>query len=510
MGVMVHAVPPSLAALAAAAAVVLLGGVAAVILDPGTARPALPPVPTASSAAPSAEAPSEAALPVEARPAKALPLAVQPAAALPAAASAGNPATWPSRQLAAQLVFSCVNTGDLDKAVAHAQAGIGGIVVQGRPTDSAALTAGLAAVRAAAPDGIAPLVASDEEGGRVQRLSGLLGALPSAAVMGGWSDARIEQTARDYGAGMRALGVQLALSPVADLAAAGGHPAETGRAFSPDPLRVAGAAVAWSRGLDRGGVLSAVKHWPGHGSGTDSHSSAPEVLPLAALEGSDLLPFNAVLASGASVVMVGHLRSAGLTEPGLPATLSPNALRVLRERAGPRTVVLTDSVSMAASSSALGLLPAAAAVRALQAGADWAMSCVDPIAAVDAVQAVLDSGSLPRQAAVASARRILDVKQRVGLLAVAPTTAAPTGALDAAEFAGGVVTLRGRATDPDTAEPPRVQVLFDGVAVTEVPADAGTSTFVVAVPAPSGAQVCALALNTGTGPSTPLGCVTRP
>lgn len=504
---MVHKVPPSLAALTAAATVVLLGGVVAVAVVPGTASSALP---TPASALPSAEA-----LPVEVPSAEApseaaLPLAVQPAAALPAAASAGNPATWPTRQLAAQLVFSCVNTGDLATAVAHAQAGIGGIVVQGRPTDGAALTAGLASVRAAAPDGIAPLVASDEEGGRVQRLSGLLGPLPSAAVMGGWPDAQIERTAQDYGAGMRALGVQMALSPVADLAAAGGHPADTGRAFSADPRRVAGAAVAWSRGLDRVGVLSSVKHWPGHGSGTDSHTTAPEVLPLAALEGSDLLPFDAVLGSGASVVMVGHLRSAGLTEPGLPATLSPNALRVLRERAGPRTVVLTDSLSMAASSSALGLVPAAAAVRSLQAGADWAMSCVDPFAAVDAVQAALDSGSLPREAAVASARRILDVKQRVGLLAVAPTTAAPTGAVEAAELAGGVVTLRGRATDPDTAEPPRVQVLSDGVAVTEVPAAAGTSTFVVAVPAPSGAQVCALALNTGAGPPTPLGCVTRP
>lgn len=496
------AVPPSLSALVAASTAVLLAGVIVVTAVPGTATPG-------SNTTP-AEGPSPEALPSVAPPPVALALAVQPAAAPPAAASAGNPATWPSRQLAAQLVFSCVNTGDLATAVAHAQAGIGGIVVQGRPTDGAALTAGLTAVRAAAPDGIAPLVASDEEGGRVQRLGGLLGALPSAAAMGGWPDEQIERTAQDYGAGMRALGVQMALSPVADLAARGGHPAATGRAFSTDPQRVAGAAVAWSRGLDRGGVLSSVKHWPGHGSGTDSHSTAPEVLPLAALEGSDLLPFDAVLRSGASVVMVGHLRSAGLTEPGLPATLSPNALRVLRERAGPRTVVLTDSLSMAASSSALGLQPAAAAVRALQAGADWAMSCVDPFAAVDAVQGALDSGSLPRQAAVASARRILDVKQRVGLLAVAPTTAAPTGALDAAELVAGVVTLRGRATDPDTAEPPRVQVLFDGVAATEVQADASTSTFVVAVPVPSGAQVCTLALNTGAGPSTPLGCVTRP
>lgn len=438
-----------------------------------------------------------------------VPLVVRPPAATPAPAhSPADPGTWSTRQLAAQLVFSCVQAGDLGTAAAQAQAGVGGIVVMGRPTDAAALTGGLAGVRAAGPHGIAPLIASDEEGGRVQRLKALLGPLPSAAEMGSWPDARIEQTAHDYGAGMRQLGVQLALSPVADLAAPGGYPAATQRAFSADPARVAGAAVAWSRGLERAGVLSAVKHWPGHGSATDSHDAAPAAPPLTALQGSDLVPFDAVLGSGASVVMVGHLRSDGLTEPGVPATLSPNAMRVLRERAGPATVILTDSVSMAASSSALGLSPAQAAVRALQAGADWAMSCVDPMSAVDAVQAGLDAGALPREAAVASVRRILGAKHRLGLLAVPPATAPPVGALEAAELTNGVVTVRGRAADPDTPDPVLVQVLVDGVVAVEAPANGGA--YRASVPAGLKAEVCVVAVNAGGGLPTPLGCVSRP
>ncbi|HWG95413.1 MAG TPA: glycoside hydrolase family 3 N-terminal domain-containing protein, partial [Mycobacteriales bacterium] len=307
----------------------------------------------------------------------------------------GDPATWSSRRLAAQLVFSCVQTADLGLAVAHAQAGLGGIALLGRPTDGAALAAGLAQVRAAGPDGTSPLLASDEEGGRVQRLRGVLGTLPTAEEMGSWPDARIEQTAHDYAAGMRALGLHAALSPVADLALPGGYVAETRRGFSADPARAASAAVAWSRGLERAGVLSVVKHWPGHGGAADSHTEAPEVPPLEALEGRDLRPFDEVLRAGGTLVMVGHLRSPGLTEPGVPATLSPNALRVLRERAGPAAVLLTDSVSMAASSAALGIAPAEAAVRAVSAGADWAMSCVDPLVAVDALTAALDAGTLP-------------------------------------------------------------------------------------------------------------------
>lgn len=496
--------PPSLP-LAALAGAVLVAGVAVA----GSLNAAAQPTPPGDAAPrPSAtepDVPSAAPTPV------AVSLAVRRAPKAPAAHDPGNPATWSTRQIAAQLVFSCVQSGSLGTAVEHGQAGLGGIVVMGRPTDRAALVDGLARARKAAPHGIAPLLASDEEGGRVQRLKGLLGPLPPAAVMGRWPDARIQSTAQAYGAGMRGLGIQLALSPVADLGVPGGYLAGDGRAFSADPKRVAGASVAWSRGLQASGVLSAVKHWPGHGHAADSHAAAPTAPALAKLEGRDLVPFDAVMKSGASVVMVGHLRSAGLTEPGLPATLSPNAMRVLRERAGPGMVLLTDSVSMAASSSAVGLTPPEAAVRALQAGADWAMSCVNPLGAVNSIQAALDKGTLPRSRAEASVRRILSVKQRLGLLKVPLSGTAPSGSLDAAKLAGNVVKLAGRAADADTpAAPPPVRVTVDGIPVAEVLPNAGTHVFHAAITALGGSEVCAVALDTGRGKPTPLGCVTVP
>jgi beta-N-acetylhexosaminidase len=485
--------------IAAVAAGVLLAGVGAALLQPGPAGPDAA-VPTAADPAPP-PAPAPAAVPLEIAPAGPPP---------PAEYDVGDPATWPHRRLAAQLIFSCVQTVDLGTASAHAAAGLGGIAVLGRPTDGPELAAGLGQVLAAAPDGLAPVIASDEEGGRVQRLRGILGALPSAAEMGGWPDDRIERTARDYGAGMRGLGVHMALSPVADLEAPGGHPSDTARAFSADPQRVTGAALAWARGLEYSGVVPVVKHWPGHGFATDSHDDAADVPPLPELEGRDLLPFDAAIAAGAPVVMVGHLRSDGLTEPGVPATLSPNALRVLRERAGPQTVVLTDSMSMGASSAAVGLRPADAAARSLQAGADWALICVDPLAAVDAAAAALDAGAWPRDAAVASARRVLALKERLGLLAVPLVTAAPTGALQSAELDGDVVRLAGSAADPDTPEPPVVRVLVDGAPAGEVVAEAGTGAFSITALPPPGGSVCVEAVNTGAGRSTALGCVTRP
>jgi beta-N-acetylhexosaminidase len=500
-----HALPRSAPPVAALAAAVLAAGCLTAATHPG---PAATPVVAAAQVA--AVAPGPPA-PAPARPAggQAVPLPVRLPPAPPRPYDPADPVTWPSRQLAAQLVFSCVNTAELGTAAAHAAAGLGGVALLGRPIDGPALAAGLAGVRGAAGGGPAPLLASDEEGGLVQRLRGVLGVLPPAEEMGRWPDAQIEQTAHDYAVGMRGLGLHAALSPVADVGAPEGYPAATRRAFSPDPKRVAGAAVAWARGLERGGVLSVVKHWPGHGHAADSHSEAPSVPPLAALEGQDLLPFDEVLRAGASLVMVGHLRSEGLTEPGLPATLSPNAMRVLRERAGPSTVVLTDSVSMAASSAALGLRPADAAVRALQAGADWAMSCVGPLEAVDAATAALDDGRLPRDQAAASARRILAVKARLGLTPVPPASAPPTGTVDLAELRDGVVHLAGTAADPDTADRPRVQVLVAGRVAAEVPADPATGAWSASVPAPAGVGVCAVATNTGPGVTTRLGCVSH-
>lgn len=443
--------------------------------------------------------------------------------ALPAAAagySPGDPGSWPSRQLAAQLTHSCAPAGSPATARAHAAAGIGGIALLGNGA-SAALGEQLAQVRAAAPDGIAPLLASDEEGGSVQRLRHVIHPLPSAKTMGTWTDSRIEQTAHDYGVRMAQLGVRMGLAPVADLGVPGYYIDQLGRAFSSDPQRVGAAVTAWSRGLQRAGVVPVLKHWPGHGQASDSHTTAPVVPPLSTLEGRDMVPFEAAFAAGAPAVMVGHLQSPGLTEPGVPATLSPQALGYLRAEAGPDTVLVTDDLVMAASSRAVGLSPQTAAVRALQAGADWAMTCTpDPMPTVTAITQAIDDGSLPRARAVDSARRILALKDAAGLLATPLVTAAPVGTLDDVRTSGAWVRALGWALDPDTPAPSAVHVHVGGELVAVAGADAARPDvgqafpghgpghgFDVAVRLPEGVhEVCVLALNSGAGAHTPLDC----
>ena len=329
-----------------------------------------------------------------------------------------DPASWTIRRLAAQLVFSCVDLSDLGEhgaARRQAAAGIGGITLLGSHPPRH-LRARLAGVRRSAPTAVLPFVASDEEGGTVQRLRDVIYRLPSAHTMGGWRPARVRRTAHAYALRMRRLGVRMDLAPVADLAVPGAYIDSLGRAFSGDPDAVAARVRAWRLGMRDAGVVTVLKHWPGHGSASNSHTGPARVAPLAELEGRDLLPFDRELADGAPVVMVGHLLSRGLTVDGVPTSLSRRALHYLRRSAGPDTVLLTDSLAMAAASSSLGISPVRATVRALRAGADWAMACdAQPLRAAAAVRRALADGTIPRDQADASARRILALKARWGL-----------------------------------------------------------------------------------------------
>ncbi len=234
--------------------------------------------------------------------------------------------------------------------------------------------------------------------------------------MGRWSIAETRSKAKDYGARLRRLGVSVVFAPVADLDVPGRYMSSLERCFSASP-KVAGLhVVAWSSGLRSAGVIPTVKHWPGHGHASDTHGGAARVPSLSVLRKSDMLPFERAFEAGVPMVMVGHLRSSGLTGARTPASLSRNALQYLRSRVGPDVVIITDSLSMASTTQALGIGSPAAAVRALRAGADFALVCsAPPEKVIGAVTSAIRSGRLPRTQAEASARRVLRLKARSGL-----------------------------------------------------------------------------------------------
>lgn len=341
-----------------------------------------------------------------------LVLPAQPPLPLPAAVPAVatvDPSNWGARRLAATLVLAGVDMPGMSGAERLARRGLGGIVLFGSPGPG--LRRDLQRIRAAAP-GRRFLVASDEEGGSVQRLGALLGRLPSAATIGATRTPRQARLlSQSYGRGMRRLGVNVSLAPVADLAVRGSFIAGDRRAFSTRPRAVSRYVVAWQRGLAAADVMATVKHWPGHGGAADTHVGSGRTDSWGALRRRELVPFRASFSAGVPAVMVGHLVVPGLTR-GLPASLSRRAMVRLRAQAGPDALIMTDSLSMGAVTSALGQSATRAAVRSLVAGADVALVQSAPLRVVAVVRRAISSGRLPRAQAVAAARRVVAAQVR--------------------------------------------------------------------------------------------------
>jgi beta-N-acetylhexosaminidase len=200
-----------------------------------------------------------------------------------------------------------------------------------------------------------PLIAIDQEGGRVQRLRNF-GALPPVAGFGVWY-AQAPQQALEYAqlygqllaAELANVGATWALAPSLDLAWPHTHAVIGSRAFSSNPQHVAALAAAYAQGLHAGGVFSCLKHAPGHGRAeADTHTELPTVnTPLAELETTDFAPFK-TLSLAADFMMTAHIVYPAL-EAAVPATNSPLFLeKIARQSWGFQGLIVADDMGMAA------------------------------------------------------------------------------------------------------------------------------------------------------------------
>ena len=274
------------------------------------------------------------------------------------------------------------------------------------------------------------LVTSDfENGGPGMRINHAY-ALPSLLPQGGGTSfpptmafgaIGEERAAYEYGrvtaSEARAVGVHLIFAPVLDVNSNPLNPVINTRAFGEDPADVSRLGVAFLRGVHDGGGLATAKHFPGHGdTRTDSHITLP-VVPAdrARLDSVELVPFQAAIDAGVDAVMTAHVAMPALLgEDGPPATLSPELMTgLLREEMGFEGVLFTDALRMGAITEAYGA--GEAAVLALEAGSDVLLAPASVPGAIDAVVAAVDEGRLTRGRLEASARRLLEMKARVGL-----------------------------------------------------------------------------------------------
>ena len=261
-------------------------------------------------------------------------------------------------------------------------------------------------------------VSVDEEGGRVARLSKLIGPAPSARELARTqTPEQVYGIALDRGHRMRGLGITVDFAPDVDVTDAPDDTVIGDRSFSSDPAKVVEYARQYARGLHDAGVLPVLKHFPGHGHGSgDSHTGSVIVTPpLQQLQNDDLVPYRELLNAVPEGAMVGHLQVPGLTGDE-PASVNRAAVQMLRTGVGYNGPafdgpIFSDDLSSMAAIKDHYTVPEAV-LRTLQAGTDVALwITTDEVPAVlDRLQKALDAKELKVSDVDDSVRRIAKFK----------------------------------------------------------------------------------------------------
>ena len=334
----------------------------------------------------------------------------------PAKPACGNPTGLPPREKLAQLLMVGVRDGDDAKAVVT-NFHVGGIFF-GSWTDPKILGPNLVKDLSAVT-ALPVAVSVDEEGGRVARLSKLIGPSPSARELAQkYTPDQVYGMALDRGHRMRGLGITVDFAPDVDVTDAPDDTVIGDRSFSPDPQKVVEFAGAYARGLRDAGVLPVLKHFPGHGHGSgDSHTGSVIVTPpLQQLQNNDLVPYRALLnAVAPQGAMVGHLQVPDLTG-NEPASVNRAAVQMLRTGVGYNGPafdgpIFSDDLSSMAAIKDHYTVPEAV-LHTLQAGTDIALwVTTDEVPAVlDRLEKALAAGELKMPDVDASVLRVAKFK----------------------------------------------------------------------------------------------------
>ncbi|HXW47270.1 MAG TPA: glycoside hydrolase family 3 N-terminal domain-containing protein [Streptosporangiaceae bacterium] len=317
-------------------------------------------------------------------------------------------------------------------------------------------------LRAAAAE---PIIAIDEEGGDVTRISHQTGSdYPGNAALGAVDDVALtEAVYAALGADLLNLGINLNLAPAIDVNTAADNPVIGTRSFGADTALVSRHAAAAVQGLQSAGVAACAKHFPGHGSTLlDSHDVIVTVEgSLQDLRTRDLPPFEAAIKAGVRAIMPSHLRVPELTGD-LPASLSYAALTgLLRGELGFTGVIVSDGLEMRAVSEPFGIPEAA--VLAVAAGTD--LLClgrdIDQLtflavrgALVDAVR----SGKLSGERLEEAAARVAELRAWTARAVEAAQAQATTARAASADGQGAAGRSRSRQAGVGAGRPGQADV----------------------------------------------------
>ncbi|MFI1561582.1 glycoside hydrolase family 3 N-terminal domain-containing protein [Streptomyces sp. NPDC020490] len=267
------------------------------------------------------------------------------------------------------------------------------------------------------------LVATDQEGGQVQVLSGPgFSTMPDALTQGGWSTSTLRSRAAGWAGQLKSAGVDLNLAPVADVvpASLGTRNQPIGRyyrEYGHTPDVVASHSKAFAVGSKQAGVMTTLKHFPGLGRVIGNTDTTANVVDsVTTTTSSYLTPFKSGIQAGSPLVMI-SLATYTKIDPNHIAAFSPTVVRkLLRTQLGFKGVVISDDLGQAVA--VRSYTPAQRATGFLAAGGDLVLT-VKPStvpAMAQAVSSRMQTDAAFRSGVADSVHRVLAAKAAAGLL----------------------------------------------------------------------------------------------
>jgi beta-glucosidase-like glycosyl hydrolase len=221
------------------------------------------------------------------------------------------------------------------------------------------------------------------------------------------------EVAKDF----KRIGMHMNLAPDVDVNNNAGNPVINYRSFGENKYNVAAKSEAYMRGMQDGGLLVSLKHFPGHGdTDVDSHHDLPQLkFTKARLDSLELYPFKHLIAKGASGVMIAHMNIPSLDNtPNLPSTLSkPIVTGLLKEELGFKGIIISDAMEM--KGVVKFFKEGEADVMGIEAGNDILELSEDTRRGIKLVRQAVKSGRISMERIDESVRKILTAKYYAGL-----------------------------------------------------------------------------------------------
>jgi len=297
------------------------------------------------------------------------------------------------------------------------------------------------------PDNPKLFVALDAEWGANMRVTDIP-VLPRAMTLGSLStknESLIATMGLTVAQQCRKLGVHMNLAPVVDINTNPKNPVINTRSFGQDKEAVTRKAMLYLIGMQNGGLLTCLKHFPGHGdTNQDSHETLPKVKRTKAkLQKTELYPYKEFIQSGkAEAIMTAHIEVPYLEiQENCPASLSHNVLtKLLKEELGFAGTVITDGLGMKGVTK--DRTHAEVALAALKAGSDILLCPVDVPAAVEHIKKAIEDDASLRTRLDDAVTKMLKLKAKAFRDIEHPEPVTPFEQLQTQLYDGSIIVLK--------------------------------------------------------------------